>query len=140
MSRSQVLWLAIAATVVGAIVCGYVVGYVSPYTADGVPGAAPVNVPALVLFFTGLLLLATGVGAIGALLLHRRWPVLAGRQPPRRQGERAPAGVALRQGALFGLALAALVALAMLRVLDITFAIVTLLLAGLIEAFLQTRR
>jgi hypothetical protein len=135
MSRTQVWLLAVASTLVGAIVAGYVVIYVSPYSVGD-----QLNVPALVLFFTGFFLLATGIGCAAALLLHRRWPVLAGPTPTRRQGERTRPGVALRQGALFGLALATLVALAILRVLDITFAIVTLLLAGLIEAFAQARR
>ena len=41
----------------------------------------------------------------------------------------------MRQGLLFGLMVAILAAMALLRVLDITFLIVTVLLVGLVEAY-----
>ena len=51
-----------------------------------------------------------------------------------------PVEPAVRQGILFGLAVVTLVALAMVDVLDVAFFIVTFLVAGLIEAYAQTRK
>ena len=56
---------------------------------------------------------------------------------PRR---RADPWVAARQGVLLSLAVGVMLALTLLRMLDLAFALVTLVLAGLIEGFFQNRR
>ncbi len=66
------------------------------------------------------------------LMLHRRWPALAG----------APSGkpepfVAIRQGLLVGATAGVLAVLGLLQMLDIAFILVTILVAGLIEAYMQ---
>ncbi|MCB0054435.1 MAG: hypothetical protein KDE24_33360, partial [Caldilinea sp.] len=66
---------------------------------------------------------------------------LAGKQKARRgRPKTPPVEPAVRQGILFGLAILTLVALAIVDVLDIAFFIVTFLVAGLIEAYAQTRK
>jgi ABC-type branched-subunit amino acid transport system permease subunit len=85
----------------------------------------------------GLLALVFGLGALAALALHRRWPALAGVRDPRR---RADPWVAARQGVLLALAVGVMLLLTLMRMLDVAFALVTLVLAGLIEGFFQNRR
>ncbi len=77
---------------------------------------------------------AGGVGAILALLAHGRWPALAG----AHHGPADPA-VALRQGVIVAATAGVLLVLTLLDILDVAFLIVTLIVAGLIEAFLQSR-
>ena len=135
MSRTQVTLLAVAGTFGGAAALAYVLATVPPYTPDH-----QLSSTALLYFFGALFLVAAGLGALGALALHQRWPALAGRRNTRRPGERQPSDGALRQGILVGVTVVTLTALSILRILDITFALVTLLLVGLIEAYAQTRR
>lgn len=135
MSRRPLIVLTTLLALVGAGGLGYVVFAVPPYD-----DAGNLTATALLLFFTSLFLLTAATGSLLALMLHRRWPALAGqRQKPRRE-ETPPADAALRQGILLGLIVATLTALSILRILDITFALVTVLLASLIEAFAQMRR
>lgn len=118
----------------GAAGLGYVVLAVPPYDADG-----DLSIVALLLFFACLFLLAASLGSLAALALHQHWPALAGRRQRLRPNSPPAVESALRQGILFGLVVATLLALSILRVLDITFVLVTILLAGLIEGFAQTR-
>ena len=102
----------------------------SPQDADGTTDW--VNVA---LFVVALMLTLGSVFAIVALLLHGRWPALAG----ARRGKPNPAA-ALRQGALAGAVVGVLALLALTDNLDLIFVLVTILVAGLIEAYVQTRR
>ncbi len=135
MSRKQATVLAILGTLGGLGLLAYVFVVVSPYDETGQLSAL-----ALLLFFAGLFLLAGGVSTLLALAAHKRWPALAGRAAQKRAGKPPAADAALRQGILAGLVVAILLALSILRVLDVTFFLVALLLAGLVEAYAQTRR
>jgi hypothetical protein len=95
------------------------------------------NNAAVVLFFLGLLALVFGLGSLVALAIHRRWPALAGVRDPRR---RPDPWVAARQGVLLALAVGVMLLLTLMDRLDVAFALVTLVLAGLIEGFFQNRR
>lgn len=134
MSRRAFVLLTSALALLGAGGLGYALLVVSPYEEAG-----NLSVSALLLFFAGLFGLTAAIGSLLALALHRRWPALAGQRQKRRWGANPPVEAALRQGILLGLMVATLTGLAILRVLDITFALVTILLASLIEAFAQTR-
>lgn len=136
MSPTRVLTLAILGLLAGGALLLYVLGNVPP-TTDG----QALDPTALLLGFGGLFLLTAGAGVLAALLLHRRWPALAGKQRSRRSRTKTPpVEPAIRQGILFGLAIVTLAALAVVDVLDIAFFIVTFLVAGLIEAYAQTRK
>lgn len=136
MTPTRVFTLAILSLLAGGALLFYVVGNVPP-TTDG----RALDPTALLLGFGGLFLLTAGAGVLVALLLHRRWPALAGKQKARRGRAKAPpVEPAVRQGILFGLAIVTLAALAVVDVLDIAFFIVTFLVAGLIEAYAQTRK
>lgn len=135
MSRTQVTLLAVAGTLGGAAALAYVLATVPPYTPDH-----QLSATALLYFFGALFLVTAGAGALVALALHQRWPALAGRRRSGRPGQRQPSDGAVRQGILFGVTVVTLTALSILRILDITFALVTLLLVGLVEAYAQTRR
>ena len=138
MTRNQVARWATLAALGGGALFAYLVWAVPPQTAEGAA-----NVPALAGAFLALAALAGGLGAIVALALHRRWPALAGVDRKRTGGATARAtarpAVALRQGALVGVAAAALAGLSALEMLDPAFAIATLLLLGLVEAFWQSQ-
>lgn len=111
---------------------GFLLYSVPPTLPDGAPNQA-----ALLLFLFGLLLLVFGFSGLVALALHGRWPGLAGVQDRRK---RPDPGVALRQAGLMAAAVGVMAVLAYLRMMDITIAVVTLVIAGLVEAFLQNRR
>lgn len=113
---------------------GYALIGMSPYDEAG-----NLSISALLLFFGNLFALTASLGSLLALALHKRWPALAGQRQKQRWVAAPPVEAALRQGILLGLVVATLTGLAILRVLDVTFALVTILLAGLIEAFAQTR-
>ncbi len=130
MTRVQVTILSTLALVAGAGTLFYLLTSVPPVDVDGL-----VDTPALVLFFIGLALATLGVGALLASVLHRQWPALAGAS--RHRGPEPI--VALRQGALLATTFTALALLAYFQRLDVTFLLVTLVLAGLIEAFIQNR-
>jgi MFS family permease len=131
-TRGQVMGLAAGATVVGALALSYLLWAVPPTLPTG-----EANSPALILFLLGMLLLVFGVGALVALALHRRWPELAGVHDLRR---RADPRIAVRQGLLLALAVGIMLVLTLLRMLDVAFALVTLVLAGLLEGFFQSRQ
>jgi hypothetical protein len=125
-------WATLAALGGGALLA-YLAWAVPPRGADGAA-----NVVALAAAFVALLALASGLGTVAALALHRRWPSLAGVE--RGTSRRIPRpATALRQGVLAGVAAAALAGLSALGLLDPAFAIATLLLLGLIEAFWQSQ-
>lgn len=134
MLRKPVTILTFICALAGAAALGYIVLAVPPYEAGG-----NLSIVALLLFFSSLFLLAASLGTLAAMAAHRRWPSLAGRRQRLRRDSPPAVESALRQGILFGLVMATLLALSILRVLDITFALVTILLAGLIEAYAQTR-
>lgn len=121
-----------SAALAGGGLLAFLLWSVPPTYADG-----QTNMAALVLFILGLLLLVFGFGGLVALALHGRWPVLAGVRSGRKQPDPS---VALRQGALLAMAVGVMAALTLLRMLDLAFAVVTLIIAGLIEAFVQDRQ
>lgn len=134
MSHIRATVFSILGLLAGGALLLYLMWNVSPYS-DG-DQLSPI---ALLLFLAGVFLLVGGAGGWIALTLHRRWPALAG--PKKRSRRQAPsAEPALRQGMLAGLVVVVLVALAILRVLDVAVLIVTLLLAGLVEAYVQSRK
>ena len=129
MTRPQAFILAIIALLFGGGVVLFLVTSVPPHTAGN-----QLDTPVILLFFAGLCMACTGIGAMAALRLHRRWPGLAGVVE-----EPLPA-VAIRQGAIFALGVVALFLLALLQVLDVFFVLVTVVLVCLIEAFVQGRQ
>ncbi len=131
MTRGQVMTIAAVAALAGAVLLGYLLWAVPPTFPDG-----QVNTAALILFLVGVLALVFGFGSLVALALHRRWPALAGVRDRRR---RPQPWVAMRQGLLLAIALGVLLILALWSSLDIAFVFVTLVLAGLLEGFLQSR-
>ncbi|HHW88347.1 MAG TPA: hypothetical protein GX400_19345 [Chloroflexi bacterium] len=134
MSNTRARVLAIFGLLAGGTLLGYVLGALSPYRAGGQLDPLVVSMLLSAVFVT-----FSSVGTLLALSLHQRWPALAGRKS--RQHRRTPsAAPALRQGVLAGLTLVTLLVLAILRVLDVAVFIVTLLVAGLIEAFVQSRQ
>lgn len=134
MSHTRATLLAVVGALAGGALLSYLLVTTRPYAAD-----EELNLWAVLAFLTGIFLLLTGVGGLLALALHRRWPALAGART--RQRRRMPTGeAALRQGALLGVVAVVLAVLAMLQVLDVAVFMVTLLMAGLIEAFVQSRR
>lgn len=139
MSRRSLFVSTLILTVAGVAGLLYCILAVSPYDESG-----GLSVTALLLFFASLFVATAAAGSLLALGLHGRWPALAGGRDAGRRRTRwdgpPPADAALRQGILFGLVVAILTALSILRILDITFALVTLLVAGLIEGFAQMRR
>jgi hypothetical protein len=130
--RRQVMSVATLAAVVGVALLLYLLWAVPPTLPSG-----QTNNAALLLFLLGLLALVFGLGSLVALALHRRWPGLAGVRDPRR---RPDPWVAARQGILLALAVGVMLLLTLMRMLDVAFALVTLVLAGLIEGFFQNRR
>jgi hypothetical protein len=117
-------------TLAGGGLFGYLLVYHSPWQPDG-----SLNSPLVVLFMGALLFAATGLGAIVALVLHRRFPGIGGGSrysAPRPQ-------FALRQGFLFACVLLANALLAFFGLFDVIFLLATPLLAGLVEAYLQHR-
>ncbi|GIV75922.1 hypothetical protein FKZ61_001250 [Litorilinea aerophila] len=127
---AAVAWAALALMVGGSLLA-YLLGSVPPTLADN-----RLNIPAVTLFFLGLFLLSGGLASLIALALHSRWPTLAG---VRSRRARPAPGVALRQGVLLAVAVLALALLAFFQFLDVVFVLVTFLLVGLLEAFLQSR-
>jgi hypothetical protein len=132
MTSTQVRFLATLLALVGGGILAYLLWQVPPRQSNG-----QLDLPALALFFGGLWMLTTGLVSLLADRLHRRWPALAGHLgvDPRFR----TAGAALRQGALLALALCLVAAFAFLRILDIIFVLVILLLVGLVEAYFQSR-
>lgn len=127
-------WATLAALGGGALLA-YLAWAVPPRDAGGAA-----NVVALSAAFIALAALVGGLGTVVALALHRRWPALAGAERGNRRAVNAPRpSAALRQGVLAGVAVATLAGLSAAQMLDPAFAIATLLLLGLIEAFWQSQ-
>lgn len=132
MMRRQALGTAGGAAAIGAALLVFILWSVPPTYPSGESNPA-----ALLLFLLGLLLLVFGFGGLVALALHGRWPNLAGIRDRRK---RPDPGVALRQGGLLAAAVGVMGVLTYMGMLDIAFALVTLVIAGLVEAFLQNRK
>jgi hypothetical protein len=130
MTRAQAMGLAGGSVVVGGGLLAFLVFTVPPQ----MPGGEP-NTAALIMALISVMLLAGGLGALAATALHNRWPGLAGAD---RQESPEP-GVAIRQGALLSLVVGIILTLAYFRTLDAAFFLVTFLLIGLFEAFVQSR-
>ncbi len=131
MTRTQAIGWSIFLILGGGSVGAYLLQVVPPTTLDG-----QWNLPVIVLFILALALLSSGLGTLSALALHKRWPALGGVRPyvqPKPE-------IALRQGMLLGVLLTAIALFALLRTLDATFILVTCLLLGLVEAYLQNRQ
>ena len=130
--RQVVVWSSVAMLAGGALTA-YLLLSVSPALPEGQP-----NYPAILLFFAAVMAFVAGLGALVALALHRRWPALAG--AGREPRDQAAPSVALRQGLFLAVAAGVTLLLAFLQVLDIAFVLVTVVLLGLLEAFLQNRQ
>ena len=101
----------------------------SPRNADGQLDRVNIG-----LFIAALMVAVSGLAALIALPLHRRWPGLAG----ARRGTPDPA-IGLRQGALVGVGVGAISLLVLFDRVDVTFVLITILLCGLVEAYFQSR-
>ncbi len=130
MTRAQLTLVSIIAMLAGGGMLFYLLATTPPVDASG-----QLDTPAVVLFFSALTLTALGVSALVASVLHRQWPALAGVGPRSRPHPTA----ALRQGIIFAAAFLLLALLAFFQRLDIALILVTLLFAGLLEAFIQNR-
>lgn len=129
ITRTQVLSRAAIATVLSILLLTFLLLRVSPYQPN-----ASLDRASIALLLAGLFVFVAGVGTLLALILHQRWPGLAG----YADDELLPL-VAVRQGILLGLAAVVIALLAIMQLLDIVFIAFALLVAGLFEAFLQTR-
>ncbi len=134
MSYTRARVLSILGLLAGGALLVYVLRNLSPYNEGDT-----LNPAALLAFLLGVFLVIGSSGALAALALHRRWPALAGHKPRQRR-QPLSAAPALRQGILIGLTAVTLIALAVMQVLDVAVLIVTLLVAGLIEAYVQSRQ
>lgn len=128
MTRTQVTRWSIGAGLVGAVLTGYLIYAVSPFLESG-----NINLAAFGLLLAALAMFAGAASTLLALQIHARWPGLAG---ARRQADPA---VAVRQGLWAAMFVLVLALLAFLRVLDVVFILVALLLIGFLEAFIQSR-
>jgi hypothetical protein len=130
MTRTQAVVWSLFFMLAGGGGFGYLLLNHSPWQPDG-----NLNIPLIALFLGALFWAATGLGAVVALILHRRFPLLGG-------GSRYSAArphFALRQGFLFACVLLANALLAFFALHDVIFLLATPLLAGLVEAYLQHR-
>ena len=130
MIRRQVLGWSIVIVILSTVLLGYLLTSVSPYLF-----ADQLNVSAIILLLAALFLFVQSLATLVALRLHKRWPAIAG-DPVYRSDPIA----AVRQGVLTALSIIAIALLALFHFLDIIFILVTLLLAGLIEVFIQNRQ
>ncbi len=129
MTRTQVTRWSIAAGLLGGALSGYLLWRISPYLDDG-----RLNMMAFALLMAALATVAGAGSSLLALQIHARWPSLAG---ARRHADPA---VAVRQGLWVAIFVLIVALLAFLRVLDIVFIVVTLLLIGFTEAYIQSRQ
>lgn len=130
MTRTQALALALLLALAGGALLTYLLFYLPPRHADG-----SLDRPVFALFLVALLLTATGIGALGALALHQRYPALAG----AGRYKKPAAAVALRQGFIVGCALVVYALLAYFVLIDAIFLLAVPLLGGLLEAYFQHR-
>lgn len=129
MSRTQAFVRTIVGAMVGMALLAFLLFVESPRGADGQLDRVNVG-----LFFVALMLTTGSLGSILLLFLHNRWPALAG----AKRGAPDPA-VAMRQGVLIALVAGTLAILTLLQRLDLAYVLGAILLAGLIEAFFQSR-
>ena len=115
---------------IGLMMLIFLLYKVSPVDTDG-----QMDLVVIAAFIVASMILISGLAAFVLLLLHRRWPALAG----ARRGDPDPF-VAIRQGLLAGATGGVLIVLGLTQKLDIAFILVAILVAGLIEAFLQSRQ
>lgn len=115
---------------VGLVLLIFLLYKVSPITTGG-----QTDLVVVAAFILASMILISGIAAFVLLLLHRRWPALAG----TRRSETDPF-VAIRQGLVVGATSGVLIVLGLLQKLDIAFILVTVLVGGLIEAFMQSRQ
>ncbi len=128
MTHTQVTRWSIIAGLVAAALTGYILWGISPFLSGG-----EINLAALGLLLAALATFAGAVSSLLALQIHARWPSLAG---ARRHADPA---VAVRQGLWVAIFVLILALLSFLRVLDVVFILVALLLIGFVEAFIQSR-
>lgn len=128
-TRSQVFTSAAIAATLSIFLLAYLLQRVSPYQTN-----TDLDKTSIALFLTGIFVFSTSIGAAIALVLHQRWPSLAG----SAKYEPAPL-VAVRQGILLAAAIIAIAFLALMQILDIVFIAFVVLVVGLFEAFLQNR-
>lgn len=131
MTRKQVAWWSCGVALSGLAILAFLMATIPPYLPTG-----ELNRVAIFCFILSLALFCAAVGTLFCLLLHRRWPGLAGEPdlvslPDARS--------AVRQGLLFALGVSAMSLLALFKILDIAFVMVALVLVGLLEIFLQGR-
>lgn len=124
----------IAWSVIVAMAGGGLFGYLLTSVPPREPGGQ-LDAPVVFLFVGTLVMLMGGLATLVASMLHRRWPLLAGAVRPPTDPV-----VALRQGIIVAGAVATLLLLALVDMLDLAFVLVTVILAGLIEVFLQSRQ
>lgn len=129
MSRKQVTWLLLMISLCSSVGLTLLIWRTSPF--DGYP---KLNMGVIILFFLALFFTTSSLLGIIALRMHVRWPALAG-----VAGTNPSPVIAIRQGALFGLAVVIIALLALLQMLDVIFALVTFLLVGLLEGFIQNQ-
>ena len=130
MSRKRAFAWSISGMLVGLMLLIFLLYKVSPVDTGG-----QMDLVVIAAFLVALMVLISGIAAFLLLLLHRRWPALAG----AKRGDPDPF-VAIRQGLLAGATVGVLIVLGLTQMLDIVFILVAILVAGLIEAFLQSRQ
>ncbi len=131
MTRANAFFWSLCFILAGAGGLGYLLWRIPPTFAS-----AQWNLPVIALFLAALALFSSGMGAIIALALHRRWPALSG-----VRAHRAPQPeTAVRQCVWVGISITIWALLALLRMVDITFILVTVSLVGLLETFIQSRQ
>ena len=129
MNRPRTLVLTLIVALLAGVLVALFATSIAPVADDGA-----LDVPVVAAFVGALTVLVGALATLLALGLHARWPALAG----VRRGRPDPVA-AVRQGVIAGIVCLTFLVLALLDSLDIAFVLVTLLLAGLVEAFVQVR-
>jgi len=130
MSRKRAFTWSIAGMLIGAVLLVFLLYKVPPFTTDG-----QIDLVVIAAFLLTSMVLISGVAAFVLLVLHRRWPALAG----VLNGKPEPFA-AIRQGLLVSATAGVLAVLGLLQMLDIAFVLGAILIAGLIEAYMQSRK
>ena len=130
MSHKRALTWSISGTLAGLLLLLFLLYKVPPISADGRTDFVIVGA-----FIVASMIMISGIAAFVFLALHRRWPAMAG----AKRGNPEPF-IAIRQGLLTGATAGALAVLALSQMLDIAFVIGIILIAGLTEAYIQSRQ
>jgi hypothetical protein len=130
MSQKRALTWSLSEMLAGLLLLAFLLYKVPPVTADGQTDLVVVGA-----FIVASMIMVSGVAAVVFLVFHRRWPAMAG----AHRGDPEPF-VAIRQGMLTGATVGMFAMLALARMLDIAFVIGIILIAGLAEAYLQSRQ